>query len=202
MGFPAQESFSNENVREIKDPPAVFPLGMAAQLEIVQPTTRIPPSVQEKMSMFGYTAPRLMFSSGASPANVGGFVIPLFGRTDEAYCAHGGATVAGFTRVAVERRHMVLVDGSPEVGLGDAYIYGFESRAGAVVFGSYEEMASAVRSQFHEFDDLPFTQTSMASFLADKALWADAMTRCYALMDATVAGAGARFRENNPYRST
>ena len=148
------------------------------------------------MKRIGYTAPRTM---GTNCNWKGGFVLPVYGSAKAPCMAVGEGTIEGFCIVSLQPDSIRPVP-AVEISVGQTALFGFESRDGAVVFGGYEEIAPRVRAEFAGFDDLPFTQIDMASFLGDAELGAQALARCAALCEKDRPGAGARFLECNPFR--
>ena len=153
------------------------------------------------MKLLAFTAPRLMTDGVRS--HVGGFLIPVFGTADEPFCAEADPSdkVARFVRVNLASKHTVPAGAHErDVAVGDGYPYAFESRDGGVSVGTDAEISALIRREFPMFNDLPFSQTEMAGFVRDEALWEDAMKRVDALMEESRPGSAARNRVLNPFR--
>lgn len=151
------------------------------------------------MKLIGFTAPRFM----GGDSRPGGFALLVFGSLEAPQMAEGLHTVRRFWPVALEAKSIQPLPesmASAEIDVGATALLCFQHRDGSLVVGDYSQVAASVRSQWANFNDLPFTQSDMASFLRDPVLGEDALARCAALFEAERPGSGAVFRRNNPFR--
>jgi len=137
---------------------------------------------------------------GTTPKWKGGFLIPIFGSLEAPHVVIASAGLVGSFQMANLSKESCLSAPGAEFAVGSPFPYAFERRDGRTVIGDFETVTSVVREEIGLFDDLPFSQIEMASFLGDRGLWDAAMDRCATVMDKSRAGAGTRFRESQAFR--